>query len=92
MKMRNQRICGAAIVVISGIILAIALSGGTAEERDATAVLLTLPLGLYLCLPTALSWITSTTTTRRHRRLNGIPQTKLLTTERSLSHGTKESY
>lgn len=48
MKMRNQRICGAAIVVISGIILAIALSGGTAEERDATAVLLTLPLGLHL--------------------------------------------
>lgn len=48
MKMREQRLLGALLVVVSGIMLAIALSGTTVEERDATAVLLTLPLGLYM--------------------------------------------
>lgn len=48
MKMREQRLLGALMVVVSGILLAIALSGTTVEERDATAVLLTLPLGLYM--------------------------------------------
>ena len=47
MKMRKQRILGAVLVVISGIMLALACSGSTIEERDATAVLFTLPLGLY---------------------------------------------
>lgn len=48
MKMREQRILGAVLVVISGIILALALGGTTVEERDATAVLVTLPLGFYM--------------------------------------------
>ena len=48
MKMREQRLLGALLVVVSGIMLAIALSGTTVEERDATAVFLTLPLGLYM--------------------------------------------
>lgn len=56
MKMREQRLLGALLVVVSGILLAIALSGTTVEEQDATtveeqdatAVLLTLPLGLYM--------------------------------------------
>lgn len=54
MKMRKQRAWGAVMVVISGIILAIALGGVTVEERDATAVLLTLPLGLYLLFTDSL--------------------------------------
>lgn len=48
MKMREQRLLGALLVVVSGILLAIALSDTTVEEQDATAVLLTLPLGLYM--------------------------------------------
>ncbi len=48
MKMREQRLLGVALVVISGILLATALSGTTVEEQDATAVLLSLPLGLYM--------------------------------------------
>ena len=48
MQMREQRLLGALLVVVSGILLAIALRGTTVEEQDATAVLLTLPLGLYM--------------------------------------------
>ena len=48
MKMREQRLIGAALVVISGILYAMACGGLSPEERDVTAVLLTLPLGLYL--------------------------------------------
>ncbi len=48
MKMREQRWIGLAFVIISGLMLALAASGETMEERDATAVLFTLPLGLYM--------------------------------------------
>lgn len=48
MKMREQRWMGLVMVVISWLLLTIAASGETMEERDATAVLLTLPLGLYM--------------------------------------------
>lgn len=48
MKMRKQRVMGLALVVISGLLLALASTGTTPEEQDATAVLLTLPLGLYM--------------------------------------------
>ena len=44
MKMREQRWLGLVMVVISWLLLTIAASGETLEERDATAVLLTLPL------------------------------------------------
>lgn len=48
MKMREQRLIGAALVIMSGILIALACSGTTQEDRDVTAVLLTLPLGLYM--------------------------------------------
>ena len=48
MKMREQRLIGAALVIMSGILIALACSGTTPEDRDVTAVLLTLPLGLYM--------------------------------------------
>ena len=48
MKMREQRWMGLVMVVISWLLLTIAAGGETLEERDATAVLLTLPLGLYM--------------------------------------------
>ena len=48
MKMRKQRLMGALMVLISAAILALASTGETVEDRDATAVLLTLPLGIYM--------------------------------------------
>ena len=48
MKMRKQRLMGVALVVISWFILLLALTGTTIADQDATAVLLTLPLGLYM--------------------------------------------
>jgi hypothetical protein len=42
MKMREQRLIGAALVIMSGILIALACSGTTQEDRDVTAVLLTL--------------------------------------------------
>lgn len=48
MKMRKQRLMGLALVVISGILLALASTGTTPEDQDATAILMTLPLGLYM--------------------------------------------
>lgn len=48
MKMREQRWMGLLMVVISWLILTLAAGGETAEERDATAALFTLPLGLYM--------------------------------------------
>ena len=48
MNMRKQRLIGALLVIISGIVVAIACGGTTPEEQDATVILLTLPMGLYL--------------------------------------------
>lgn len=48
MKMREQRLIGAALVIMSGILFAMACGRSTPEECDVTTVLLTLPLGLYL--------------------------------------------
>lgn len=50
MKMRKQRLMGLAMLGITVLILLIARSGRTPEDRDATAVLLTGPLGLYMLL------------------------------------------
>lgn len=47
-KLRKQKFIGAMILVITTFIIAIACAGTTMETKDATAVLLTLPLGLYL--------------------------------------------
>ncbi len=48
MKMRKQRLMGAGLVVIAWLVLLLACTGKTPEGQDATAVLLTLPLGLYM--------------------------------------------
>ena len=45
--MRKQRLMGLVMVAISVAILALASTGKTPENRDATAVLITLPLGMY---------------------------------------------
>lgn len=51
MKMRKQRCIGAVLLVVSVLLLALAASaGGTPEDCDATAVLLTAPLGTYLLI------------------------------------------
>lgn len=49
MKMIKQRLMGFALVAISVLLLLLASTGETLEERDATAVLIMiLPLGLYM--------------------------------------------
>lgn len=49
MKMTKQRLMGFALVAISILLLLLASTGETLEERDATAVLIMiLPLGLYM--------------------------------------------
>jgi hypothetical protein len=45
--MIKQRLLGLAFIAISAAILLLASTGQTVEDRDATAVLLTLPLGIY---------------------------------------------
>lgn len=47
-KLAIQKLYGLALIAISAILLYIASHGVTVESRDATAVLLILPLGLYL--------------------------------------------
>lgn len=46
--MKQQRIAGVALVLISILIVLMAAQGTTPEEKDITAVLVTLPLGLYM--------------------------------------------
>lgn len=46
-KMTKQRLMGLTLVAISAAILWLASTGKTVEDRDATAVLITLPLGIY---------------------------------------------
>ena len=48
MKMTKQRLMGLALVVTSVLLLFLASTGETLEDRDATAVLIILPLGMYL--------------------------------------------
>ena len=48
MKMRKQRLMGAALVAIAALVLLLASTGKTDEDRDATAALLVGPLGLYM--------------------------------------------
>lgn len=44
----QQRAMGLCLLAISGLMLWLASSGTTPEQRDGTALLLTVPLGLYL--------------------------------------------
>ena len=46
--MRKQRHMGAALVVLSWLILLLAATGTTPIDQDATAAVLLLPLGLYM--------------------------------------------
>ena len=48
MKMRKQRNMGAALVVLSWFILLLTATGEPSIGQDATAVVLLLPLGLYM--------------------------------------------
>lgn len=48
MKMRKQRYIGLALIALSAALILLVSAGSTPEERDATAVLLTLPLGVYM--------------------------------------------
>ena len=50
MKMRKQRLMGLAMLAITALILVMARDGKTPEDSDATAALLTGPLGLYMLL------------------------------------------
>ena len=44
----GQKLMGLCLLAISAVLVWMALGGVTVEERDITAVLLFLPLGLYL--------------------------------------------
>lgn len=46
-KITKQRLIGVALVAICVLILIVAASGATPEERDITPVVLLLPLGIY---------------------------------------------
>lgn len=47
-KLFIQKLYGLVLIAISAILIYIASQGITVEDRDATAVLITAPLGLYL--------------------------------------------
>lgn len=47
-KFIEQRLMGLGMIFISIVIICIAANGKTVEEKDATAVLLTLPMGLAM--------------------------------------------
>ena len=46
----KQRLCGVFLILLAVVFLLLAWSAPTVEDRDATAVLLVLPLGFYLLL------------------------------------------
>lgn len=46
----KQRLMGVALLLISVVVILVASGGQTIEDRDATAVLLTIPVGLYMLL------------------------------------------
>lgn len=50
MKMRKQRHMGLVMLAVTAVILVMARGGKTPEDSDATAALLTGPLGLYMLL------------------------------------------
>jgi len=47
-KLFIQKLYGLALIAMSVLLIWIASNGTTVEERNATAVLLTAPMGLYL--------------------------------------------
>lgn len=47
-KFIEQRLMGVGMIIISIAIICVAIGGKTAEERDATAVFFTLPMGITM--------------------------------------------
>lgn len=48
MNLRKQRLTGAALTVISWLLLFLTAASPTPEKQDAAAALMLLPVGLYL--------------------------------------------
>jgi len=48
MKLRKQRCLGVVLVVVSVALMLLVSTGSTPQDRDATAILVTLPLGIYM--------------------------------------------
>ncbi len=48
--MKQQRIAGAVMILCSLLLIALASRGSSAEEKDITAVLFLLPLGVYMLI------------------------------------------
>ena len=48
MKLRKQRCFGVAMVVVSAALMLLVSTGSTPQDRDATAILITFPLGVYM--------------------------------------------
>lgn len=46
-KLKQQRLMGVVMIIISAIIFILACTGTTTENRDATAALITLPMGIW---------------------------------------------
>lgn len=46
--MRKQKLYGLVFVLLSIFVVIMCMTGKTAEDRDATAIVLLLPFGLYL--------------------------------------------
>ena len=74
MKMRKQRLMGLGMVAISFAILALASTGKTPEDRDATAILFTLPLGVYMMV--TKDYVLSDGEEETDSEPNYIPETK----------------
>jgi len=48
MELREQRLIGLVLVILSAVLLLVASTGTTPQDQDATAVLLILPMGLCM--------------------------------------------
>lgn len=47
-KLKQQRLLGVAMLILSAIILVMAVTGTAKGDNDATAMLVTLPFGIFL--------------------------------------------
>lgn len=47
-KMFYQRMCGLGLLLLAVVLVLVAMTGTTAEDRDAGAVMLCVPAGIYL--------------------------------------------
>ena len=70
--MRIERISGAILILLSGVLLLMAAYGGTPEDRDATAILLTLPMGLVALFTEIPERGKRETTGRKARNINKL--------------------